>query len=320
MISFIVIGRNEGWKLDLCLKSIHKTIKENQYIKSEIIYIDSNSSDNSIEIAKQNGPIKIFRLTKTYSPPIARNLGANQSDGNILFFIDGDMEIESSFLKHVINQNEELCYDFINGFYIDYFYNKGWELLYTKQNPVPERINHDYFEHITGGLFMINRGLWEKVGGMKNYMTRGADPDLALRIAKLGYSKLRKNKLMARHHTIKGKHAANFSGLLNRDHLTGRILLYRENIFSFVTLRRLIRHEYMMLVLLTTVGISFVNNLMLVVSGCIYLAGITLRTYMRFRHLKALPAMICKDIIFILGFIFYWPPRVISEVEFESIC
>lgn len=319
MVSFIIIGKNEGWKLDLCLKSVQKAAKENDYIKSEIIYVDSNSSDDSISMAKKFTPIRIMQLTKDCNPAIARNLGAKVSKGSILFFIDGDMEIESSFLQHVINQSGDLCYDFLNGFYYDYFYNDKWEFLYRKQNPSPEKIKHDYFEYITGGLFIISKKLWDEIGGMKEYLARGEDPDLALRLAKREYPKLRKNKLMGIHHTIKEKHAVSVPVLLNRDYLGGTILPYRENLFSIATLRRLIRHEYMALFLIISSITVLIGMEVFYIMMLIYFAGNLIRTYRRFKGLKRLFVMILKDIVFILGFMFYWPRRTPVVVEYNSI-
>ena len=83
MISYIIIGHNEGWKLDLCISSIFRTINENPSIGAEIIYVDSNSGDNSIEIAKKYSEVRIFRIKGDYNAPIARNTGASASKGEI---------------------------------------------------------------------------------------------------------------------------------------------------------------------------------------------------------------------------------------------
>ena len=65
MISFIIIGKNEGAKLKKCFTSIVKTINENNIDAYEVIYVDSNSTDNSIDIAKKYNIIKIFKITGT---------------------------------------------------------------------------------------------------------------------------------------------------------------------------------------------------------------------------------------------------------------
>jgi len=40
MISFIVIGKNEGWKLTKCFESIFNTVAYNQVMNYELIYVD----------------------------------------------------------------------------------------------------------------------------------------------------------------------------------------------------------------------------------------------------------------------------------------
>ena len=62
MISFIIIGKNEGWRLQKCLQSISYVVEQDAIVNYEIIYVDSQSTDNSIELAKQYGA-KAFFIT-----------------------------------------------------------------------------------------------------------------------------------------------------------------------------------------------------------------------------------------------------------------
>ncbi len=52
-ISFIIIGRNEGWKLTKCLESVMRAIKFNRLSNYEVFYVDSKSTDDSIHRAKR---------------------------------------------------------------------------------------------------------------------------------------------------------------------------------------------------------------------------------------------------------------------------
>ena len=71
MISFIIIGRNEGWKLSKCFESVFKTIKQNKLEKYEVIYVDSDSTDDSIKRAQSNNCIKTFKITSKPNAAIA---------------------------------------------------------------------------------------------------------------------------------------------------------------------------------------------------------------------------------------------------------
>ena len=125
MISFIIIGRNEGWKLTKCFESIFQTIEHNNLTHYEVIYIDSDSTDDSIERAKKFNQIKIFQLTADYNAAIARNVGAKEAKGDVLFFIDGDMEIIREFLPKVYSVKNGLMEDFVWGNWINYFYDQN---------------------------------------------------------------------------------------------------------------------------------------------------------------------------------------------------
>ena len=96
MISFIIIGKNEGRKLKNCIQSVLDTLNYHSISKYEIIYVDSNSSDNSVDIASKFEITRIYKLTGDLNAAIGRNLGASKSQGNILFFIDGDMELNKT--------------------------------------------------------------------------------------------------------------------------------------------------------------------------------------------------------------------------------
>ncbi len=68
-IGIVVIGRNEGKRLQSCFDSLNQ-------IAYRKVYVDSGSSDNSVEIAKSNS-LEIIELDprKPFSAARARNEG-----------------------------------------------------------------------------------------------------------------------------------------------------------------------------------------------------------------------------------------------------
>ena len=76
MISFIVIGKNEGWKLKLCFDSIQKVVLLDQIKNYEVIYVDSRSSDDSIALAKTYPKTRVFLVTGECNAGVGRNIGA----------------------------------------------------------------------------------------------------------------------------------------------------------------------------------------------------------------------------------------------------
>jgi glycosyltransferase involved in cell wall biosynthesis len=129
MISFIVIGRNEGWRLSKCFEGLNKVIKYNKLIDFEIIYVDSDSNDKSIEIAKSNNVNRIYKISGNVNAAIARNVGANESLGEILFFLDGDIEVNPFHFSDIIRGNNILNYGYVVGFLDDVNYDSNWNFI-----------------------------------------------------------------------------------------------------------------------------------------------------------------------------------------------
>jgi len=247
MISFIIIGRNEGWKLSKCINSVINTIDYNKLDIYEIIYVDSNSSDDSLKRAKKNKKVKIFELIGDVNAAIARNVGAFMSKGDILFFLDGDMEINKDAFRHLFDVNMKLKYNFVSGDFCNIYYNNRnskdilSKELYHKNTIVKK-------EFTTGGLFVIKKKLWKMVGGMRPVFKRSQDMDLGLRLSKKGFFLYRLPILLAYHHTISYvSKNRKWQDLVNDTHLYGRSLLYRKNIFNINTLKLFIKQDISLL-------------------------------------------------------------------------
>ncbi len=91
-ISVIIPSYNSGQTIKVCLDSLSK-----QRLPAEIILVDDGSKDNSQSIVKSFPQIKLL-MQNHQGPGIARNLGAKQAKGQILIFVDSDMEFAKNFL------------------------------------------------------------------------------------------------------------------------------------------------------------------------------------------------------------------------------
>lgn len=299
MISFIVIGRNEGWKLNLCLKSIYETIKYNHLSKYEVIYVDSDSSDNSLEQIKNHEDLIKVKISGDINAAVARNVGADISKGSVLFFIDADMEIMPDFLNKVYNENSGLVNDFVSGKYINYYYSQDWKLLSKeKYNDTNEVI-----ESVTGGLFLIKKDPWDMVGGMKNVFKRSQDIDLGLRLSKQNILLHRKGYLAAKHHTIhyfdKKRMWLDFFQFY---HLYGRSLIYRHHLTNLKMYFRLVRNDYTAILFTILTILAALNKEILLI--VFYLIIVLIRSKYR---LDLLFYIMLRDISSLAGFFIFWP-------------
>jgi glycosyltransferase involved in cell wall biosynthesis len=300
MISFIIIGRNEDWKLTKCLQSVYKTIKENSLSAYEVIYVDSKSSDDSIERVKRFEETKVFQLTEDFNAAIARNIGAGESVGEVLFFIDGDMELIPEFLPLVYSDENGLIQDFVSGNWVNYFYNQKGDFI-SKENH--QNTKQDSIESVTGGLFLIKKKVWEKAGGMNPVFKKSQDIDLGLRLAKNGTFLHRKKEIAAKHHTIAYLNKNRmWKNLFSFNHLYGRSLLHRRHLFNKQSYSRLLRNDYTLLLL---IGVSLLAAFMhSVIIFILYILAVLFRGKFK---LNRFAYLIIRDLTVLFGFFFFWP-------------
>jgi len=96
-ISVIVPVYNSRELLRHCLESIHSsTVKPD-----EIIVVDDGSNDGSPHVARALGARVLYTGTRAAGPAVARNIGAANAWGDILFFTDADCLLHPDTLDRV---------------------------------------------------------------------------------------------------------------------------------------------------------------------------------------------------------------------------
>ena len=92
-ISIVIPNYNGSATIGKCLNAAFAS----QYGNFEVIVVDDCSSDDSVEIIKQF-PCSLIRLDKRSGAAAARNRGAENSKGEVLFFLDADCLIQEGAL------------------------------------------------------------------------------------------------------------------------------------------------------------------------------------------------------------------------------
>jgi GT2 family glycosyltransferase len=96
-IGAVAIGRNEGERLVRCLTSL-------QGKADPIVYVDSGSSDGSVDAAKALGALVVeLDTTVPFTAARARNAGAaalleHAPDADAIQFVDGDCEVRDGWI------------------------------------------------------------------------------------------------------------------------------------------------------------------------------------------------------------------------------
>jgi glycosyltransferase involved in cell wall biosynthesis len=94
ILSVIIPVHNGGHEFRLCLDALGASTRRPE----EIIVADDASTDGSGDLARQHG-LEVLRMGgQPHGPAFARNRGAEQATGEILFFLDADVAIHADAL------------------------------------------------------------------------------------------------------------------------------------------------------------------------------------------------------------------------------
>jgi glycosyltransferase involved in cell wall biosynthesis len=183
-ISIIIPAYNEAQHIKACLKSLaNQTLKPQQ-----VIVIDDGSTDKTLRILSglkiDNLKLKVLKQ-QHQGAATARNYGASQATGQILVFVDADMEFDPGFIAKLTEpirkkkskgtfSKDEIIKNWPNPWAKAWNYNLGIKTNhgipenYPDQAPVFRAILKSEFDKVSG--FDTSRGydddwtLSEKLG------------------------------------------------------------------------------------------------------------------------------------------------------------
>ena len=159
MISVVVIGKNEGARLDLCMESIRSALG---ILSHEIIYVDSRSTDDSIARAKAHGARCFVLCDPQTTAGLGRFVGTKEARGEYLLFLDGDMQLQKGFCEKAMMAMAQRSYDGCTGIRKDVYLKDG-KVVSENENYFgcrAERIAPEF-----GGALFIKKEALEKAGG-----------------------------------------------------------------------------------------------------------------------------------------------------------
>jgi glycosyltransferase involved in cell wall biosynthesis len=272
--------------------------------------VDSNSTDNSINIAR-NYPCKIIQVSGEVNAAIGRNEGVRSSKGEVLFLIDGDMELIPGFHNFAFNpDSKNLNYPFINGYLCHKIYDDKFIFIKT----ICEKIlNKPIFRNVTGGLMIVKRKFWEEIGGMDERLIRNQDLDFGLRMSKIGIKVKLLNELIAYHHTCEYfyKNRAKYFYLSKA--LLSAGLLMRKHLIELTYLKIFYQQVLNVLILISffiTLFLNFHVSLVLLIS---YFLIQLIRTLKSVRKERFLFRLFLYKFLFnfycLVGLLFFFPDK-----------
>ena len=100
-ISIIVPCYKSEHTIDICINSI---LGQNYNQQAwELIIVDDTLNNSSLDKYENKENITVIKNNKNLGLAASRNVGINNSTGNLLIFIDSDMELEKGWVESVLN-------------------------------------------------------------------------------------------------------------------------------------------------------------------------------------------------------------------------
>lgn len=183
-IGFVVIGRNEGERLVRALQSLGSSL-------SNVVYVDSNSSDGSLERARAMGSMVVaLDMTKPFSAARARNAGfstllAHDSAIEFVQFMDSDCELDGAWISAAgsfLRTNENaavVCGRRREKFPEHSTYNRLCDIEWD--TPIGQTQE-------CGGDFLVRVSAFQAVSGFSEQMIAGEEPELCARLRAAGWT------------------------------------------------------------------------------------------------------------------------------------
>jgi cellulose synthase/poly-beta-1,6-N-acetylglucosamine synthase-like glycosyltransferase len=191
-LSVVIIGRNEGARLSRCLASVDSMTSIGP---TEVIYVDSDSRDDSIGVATRAGAQVISLSASRPSAAAGRNAGWQVARAPLILFLDGDTVLDGNFVERSVTEfsNPRVAVVFGNRRETNTssLFNRILDLDWS-----PAR--HGISLHC-GGDALVRKEVLEKVGGYDERLIAGEEPDMCRRIAHLGYLLVHVDRPMTGH-------------------------------------------------------------------------------------------------------------------------
>jgi len=181
MVTIVVIGRNEGSRLVRCLRSVASLTPVDFDI--ETIYVDSNSSDDSLTAAASFGAKTLLLEDSTPSAAKARNKGWRHAKGDWVLFLDGDTELYPDFLEQAIAAIRDPKVAVVCGRIHE---SRPDQSIYVRALDL-DWVNASGSVDFCGGNALFRRDVLCRTSGFDPNLIAGEEPELCQRIRHLGY-------------------------------------------------------------------------------------------------------------------------------------
>lgn len=194
-LGIVAIGRNEGERLRRCLRSLSAA-------GARVVYVDSGSTDGSVELARASGAlvVELDRATG-FTAAKARNAGfeallRGHPDLDYVQFVDGDCELDAGWLPAAVSALDGdpaiavACGRRRELFPERSLYNELCDIEWD--TPAGDVL-------ACGGDALVRVSAFRAVQGFSPGLIAGEEPELCVRLRRLGFRIRRLPAEMTRH-------------------------------------------------------------------------------------------------------------------------
>lgn len=191
-VAAVVIGRNEGERFRRCLASLQGRV-------GRIVYVDSGSTDGSVEWAQAQGAqVVTLDRDRPFTAARARNAGFAALEGEAEFvqFVDGDCEVDPAWIETALAflaahpQAAVACGRRREKFPGASVYNRLCDREWD--TPIGQA-------QACGGDALIRAAALAQVGGYDPGLIAGEEPEMCLRLRRAGWQVWRLEAEMTLH-------------------------------------------------------------------------------------------------------------------------
>ncbi len=183
-VGAVAIGRNEGERLRTCLSSLVGRV-------AAVIYVDSGSTDGSVELARAMG-VGVVELDRAvpFTAARARNAGlASLLEAvptlELVQFVDGDCEVAAGWLERAEREfAADAHFGVVCGRRQERYPDRS---IYNRLCDLEWNVSPFGLVSACGGDALMRVDALRAVGGFDPSLIAGEEPDLCLRLRRLGW-------------------------------------------------------------------------------------------------------------------------------------
>lgn len=192
-LSVVVIGRNEGKRLERCLRSIRE-METPPGTSLEVIYVDSASTDGSVKLAADLGARVITLPSGRTTAAMGRNAGWREATAPLILFLDGDTILHPRFVCDSLPEFQATTA-------VVWGHRRE---IHTQGSLFNRVLDLDWIyapglTEFCGGDALLRREALQQVDGFDEHLIAGEEPEMCRRMRAKGWQILHVDRPMTGH-------------------------------------------------------------------------------------------------------------------------